>query len=65
LGRLVSLVPFGRVEGITTTGLKFPLRGEPLEWGVREGVSNQSVAEEVVVTIERGELLLFSDESVF
>jgi thiamine pyrophosphokinase len=65
LGMLVSLVPFGRVEGITTTGLKFPLRGESLEWGVREGVSNQSVAEEVVVTIERGVLLLFSDESVF
>lgn len=63
-GRLVSLVPFGRVDGVTTTGLEFPLRDEPLEWGVREGVSNRGVEEEVVVSIERGVLLVFSDEPI-
>jgi thiamine pyrophosphokinase len=64
LGRTVSLVPFGAVEEVRTVGLRYPLNGESLTWGVREGQSNEAVAEEVVIEIRSGVLLVFSDEAM-
>ncbi len=64
LGRTVSLVPFGTVEGVRTAGLRYPLNGESLAWGVREGQSNEAVDKEVVIEIRRGMLLVFSEEAI-
>lgn len=58
-GHKVSLCPLGGpVSGITTEGLKFPLRGESLAPGERDGISNEVVSNPVVVNVGEGDLLL-------
>ena len=37
-GELLSLLPLGRADGVTTEGLAYPLRGETLEAGSSRGV---------------------------
>jgi thiamine pyrophosphokinase len=59
IGQTVSLIPLGRVEGITTRGLKYALTNEALEFGIREGLSNQVVESPVQITVAKGNLLVF------
>lgn len=56
---IISLIPLGKVAGITTENLFYPLQNESLELGYRTGSSNH-VAEDGMVTIthESGNLLL-------
>jgi thiamine pyrophosphokinase len=56
-GRTLSLLAFGTVEGITTTGVKWPLSGESLTPGVRDGTLNEIVDTTVTITVERGPLV--------
>ncbi|MEJ2633943.1 MAG: thiamine diphosphokinase [Calditrichia bacterium] len=58
-GQNVSLLPAGKVEGITTRGLKYSLQNEILEFGVREGLSNIITQNPIKITIESGLLLVF------
>jgi len=55
----VSLIPLTKCEGITTQGLEFALENESLELGVREGTSNVVIANPVVITVKKGNLLLY------
>jgi len=56
----VSLFPLsGKVTGIITEGLQFPLDDEVLENGIRDGSSNKVVATPVSITYKEGDLLLF------
>jgi len=57
-GRAVSLVPLVRCARVWTSGLRWPLDGEPLELGGR-GVSNVAEGERVEVRVEGGILLVF------
>jgi len=58
-GDVVSLLPlFGRVEGIVTEGLRYPLRDEPLEIGPARGVSNVRIATSAVVRVRTGRLMI-------
>lgn len=60
VGTQVSLFPLsGKVSGITTIGLKYPLKNEKLENGVRDGSSNEVVENPVKITHKRGDLLFF------
>ncbi len=60
IGTPISLFPLsGRVDGITTLGLKYPLKNESLENGVRDGTSNEAVKETVEISHKKGDLLLF------
>ena len=60
IGSTVSLFPLsGKVTNINTKGLKFPLRDEKLENGVRDGSSNEVVENPVKITYHSGDLLLF------
>lgn len=59
IGQQISLVPLGRCSGIITRGLKYPLRNEALEPGIREGSSNEAVKRSVSVSVKKGSLLLF------
>jgi thiamine pyrophosphokinase len=60
IGTPISLFPLsGKVTGITTKGLKYPLSNESLENGVRDGSSNEVVETPVEITYEEGDLLLF------
>ncbi len=56
----ISLFPLsGRVEGITTKGLKYDLIDEKMENGVRDGSSNLSIEKKVEIEFKKGDLLLF------
>lgn len=56
----LSLIPLsGTVHNITTEGLKYQLKNESLQNGVRDGSSNTNVQERVRITHSKGCLMLF------
>lgn len=58
-GDIVSLLPLGPgVVGVTTTGLAYPLRDEPLPEGPARGLSNVRAGTDASVTIRDGLLLI-------
>ena len=59
VGTIISLIPIGQVNGITTENLVYPLHDETLTIGYRSGSSN-AVAADGIVTINHieGDLLL-------
>lgn len=60
IGTQISLFPLsGKVTGIHTKGLKYPLDNEALENGVRDGSSNEVVSNPVQITHKKGDLLMF------
>jgi len=60
-GTTVSLFPLsGRVEGIRTSGLKYPLKDEHLENGIRDGSSNVVTSSPMEILHRSGDLLLFT-----
>ena len=59
VGDLVSLLPLGTgVEGVTTHGLAYPLRDEPLPAGPARGLSNVRTAPDAGVAVRLGLLLV-------
>lgn len=57
-GQRISLVPLSEeVRGVTTKGLKYPLRDDILRQRETRGVSNVFAARRAVITISRGWLL--------
>lgn len=58
-GGLVSLLPFsGRVEGIVTEGLRYPLKDEALDVGPARGLSNVRLGDRASVSVRGGRLLI-------
>lgn len=58
-GDLVSLFPFGvDAVGVTTTGLAYPLRDEPLRSGPARGLSNVRSGPGARVALRAGRLLI-------
>jgi thiamine pyrophosphokinase len=58
-GDVVSLIPLGGdAEGITTSGLLYPLQDEPLLSGPARGVSNVMIEPVAHVTLRGGTLLI-------
>ncbi len=58
-GDVVTLLPLGGdVEGVTTRGLRYPLRDEPLIVGPARGLSNVRDEEDAAVAVRRGLLLV-------
>jgi thiamine pyrophosphokinase len=59
IGDLVSLFPFGGdAEGLTTTGLRYPLADEPLRSGPARGLSNVRVRPDAGVSVRIGRVLV-------
>jgi thiamine pyrophosphokinase len=59
VGDLVSLLPFGGdAAGITTRGLRYPLRDEPLVAGPARGLSNVRDRSDAGLDIRSGRLLV-------
>ena len=57
-GELLTLLPLGgAAEGVTTSGLEYPLDGETLGSGSTRGVSNVFTSAEARVTVAEGILL--------
>lgn len=61
-GVKLSLIPMGKVDGIYTENLKYPLENEALELGQRSGTSNE-VNETGIVSIRHGSGALILIES--
>jgi thiamine pyrophosphokinase len=58
-GTILSLVPIGRVEGIVSTNLRYPLQNDWLELGQRIGTSNETLEDGwVEIAHQSGHLLL-------
>jgi thiamine pyrophosphokinase len=58
-GELVSLLPWGApVAGVTTQGLRWPLRGEKLEAHKTRGVSNEMLDQTATLSLASGLLLV-------
>jgi thiamine pyrophosphokinase len=55
----ISLIPLERCERISTRNLKYALKNESLELGIREGISNESTANSITVSVKKGTLLLY------
>jgi thiamine pyrophosphokinase len=59
VGDIVSLLPIGDdVDGVTTDGLRYPLRDEPLRAGRTRGLSNVRERSDATVELRRGQLLV-------
>ena len=57
-GDVVSLIPIDRnVQGVTTTGLEYPLKDDPLHFGATRGISNVMTDDSFTVNINEGLLL--------
>lgn len=59
----VSLLPWGRCEGVRTHGLHWELADEALDVTRRTGVSNRAVGSQVKVRVHAGTLLVFLHQS--
>jgi thiamine pyrophosphokinase len=58
------LLPVGiPAEGVTTEGLRFPLRGETLIPFRTRGISNQMLGERAAIKVENGVLLCIHTRS--
>lgn len=58
-GEVFSLIPLTRCRGIVLRGAAYPLRGETLELGVREGISNRATGRSLEIRHAAGALLLY------
>lgn len=59
LGETVSLLPMlGDAEGVTTEGLEYELQDEPLLATAARGISNRFVANQALISVRRGVLLV-------
>jgi len=59
VGTIISLLPLSRCSGIVTKGLKWNLKNELLELGVRESTSNVVVSSPVNINVRKGNLIIF------
>jgi thiamine pyrophosphokinase len=59
IGDVVSLLPLSpTVEGIVTSGLRYPLRDEPLALGPARGLSNVRTGARATISVRGGRLLV-------
>ncbi len=54
VGDTVSIIPVDGTVVVSTTGLRWPLRAEPLGFGASRGVSNQMTSNEATVEVHSG-----------
>jgi thiamine pyrophosphokinase len=60
VGALVTLLPVkGDADGVTTKGLRYPLREETLRFGRARGLSNEVASLPAEVSLRNGTLLVF------
>lgn len=56
---IISLIPIGKVNGITSSNLLYPLENDSLELGYRTGSSNSVLEDGIVsLTYKEGDLLM-------
>jgi len=60
-GCAISLIALTKAHGITSSGLKYPLNNMSLEWGIKEGSSNEAVQQNIQIRIDSGVLAVFEN----
>lgn len=55
----ISLIPLDQCEGVTTKNLKYSLKNDSLELGIREGTTNKAISDNVTIDLRSGTLLLY------
>jgi len=50
------------VSGISTSGLKYPLKNEALTFGTRIGTRNVAIEDEISITFKAGHLFIFIND---
>jgi thiamine pyrophosphokinase len=64
-GTVISLMPlYGRVNGVTTQGLTYPINDETLEMGLFSSVSNEFSQNEAIISLTKGQLLIVISREV-
>jgi thiamine pyrophosphokinase len=59
----VSLLPLSEVvEGVSTSGLKYPLNNARIKSGATLGISNQIIAEKATVSLKKGTLIVIKSK---
>lgn len=58
VGEAVSLIALPKATGITTSGLKFPLKNGTLEFGGMQGALNIADEKSISVEVKKGSLLI-------
>jgi thiamine pyrophosphokinase len=56
---IISLIPLSFCSGITTTGLRWNLKNESLQLGVRESTSNIAVTSQIKISVRAGNLIAY------
>jgi len=56
-GAIVSLIPFGKVTGVSLQGCEYSLENASMTTGT-QGVSNKAIDATIVVSVQSGDLLL-------
>ncbi|MCF6181028.1 thiamine diphosphokinase [Lutibacter sp.] len=59
LNKNISLIPFPKAKGITTSGLQYPLVNESLVFGKRIGTRNKAIENTIEITFKKGDLLIY------
>jgi thiamine pyrophosphokinase len=59
IGTMISLLPLSLCSGIVTKGLKWNLKNEFLQLGIRESTSNIVVSSPVSIKVRSGNLVIF------
>jgi thiamine pyrophosphokinase len=62
LHKTISLVPLPKASKISTLGLQYSLNKEDLSFGKRIGTRNKAINNEVKITFEKGELVIFVND---
>ena len=58
VGTLISLTPLPQAQGVTTSGLYYPLKNARMVFGEREGLSNIISADHATLEISKGSVLI-------
>lgn len=57
-GEVVSIMALPKAIGVKTTGLKYSLNNETLEFGTREGALNSAISGNIKIQMNKGYLLI-------
>lgn len=64
-GKTVSLIPYPKVKGVITKGLKYPLNNENLAIGKRIGTRNVALDDEIEIVFKTGNLFIFINSYIY
>ena len=59
IGKNISLIPLPIASGVITEGLLYPIKNETLTFGERIGARNKASENDVQISIEKGDLLIY------